>query len=80
MSKKDIITINGMRFEKTHLIPNSQGVYDKNACAECHLNLPWVDYGKEDPCLKVVCNHHAVWYIIGGVEKLKPKREEDESK
>lgn len=73
MSKKDIITINGMRFEKSHLTPNSQGVYDTNACAECHLNLPWVDYGAEDPCFKVVCNHHAVWSIVGGVNKLKRK-------
>lgn len=77
MSKKEVITVNGMRFEKSHLIPNSQGVYDTNACKECHLNIPWVDYGVENPCFKVVvvCNHHAVWSIVGGVNKLKPKRE-----
>ena len=70
---KETITINGMRFEKTNLIPNHKGEYDTNPCEECHLNIHWVDYGKENPCLKVKCNRKEVYMIIGGVDKLKSK-------
>ena len=73
MSKKEVITANGMHFKKSYLIPNVQGVYDTDPCKECHLNIPWVDYEGEKLCFKVKCNRHTVWSIIGGVNKLKPK-------
>jgi hypothetical protein len=31
---EDIIEINGMKFEKTRLLPNFQGIYDSDAGAD----------------------------------------------
>ena len=42
--------------------------------SECHLNLSWVDYGSEIPCLKVNCNRREVYTIVGGMDKLKRKQ------
>ena len=69
----ETVTINGMQFEKTKLVPNYRGEYDTNPCEECHLNLSWVDYGSETPCLTVNCNRREVYTIIGGMDNLKRK-------
>lgn len=75
----DVIEINGMKFVKTRLCPNFQGIYASDPCPECHLNLSWVDYGNDYPCRMVDdCawknrKDPNVWCIEGGVENLKPK-------
>lgn len=74
----DVIEVNGMKFEKTRLMPNFQGIYDSDPCSECDLNIHWVDYGDKCMCGKVDCvsknrKDHHVWCIVGGIEKLKSK-------
>lgn len=78
MEMEDVITVNGMKFEKTRLLPNFQGIYDSDPCLECHLDIDWVDYGGERLCGKIDCanrnrNSHYVWTIVGGTDKLKSK-------
>lgn len=76
----ETITINGMVFECTHLIPNFIGKHDTNPCDECDLNISWVDYGTDDPCKDVkgcagkCCKSHDVYSIRGGVDNLKQKQ------
>jgi hypothetical protein len=75
---ENIIEINGMKFEKTRLLPNFQGVYDSDPCSECHLNIHWVDYGGKCLCGKIDCarinrKEPYVYCIAGGVENLKNK-------
>lgn len=74
----EIIKVNGMKFEKTKLLPNFQGVYASNPCPECHLDIHWVDYGGVNMCREVDCawknrKDPYVWCIVGGVGNLKPK-------
>lgn len=79
-SMADIIEVNGMKFEKTRLCPNFQGVCASDPCPECHLDIHWVDYGGACLCGKVDRartnrKDPHVWTITGGVGKLKAKNE-----
>ncbi len=75
----EVIEVNGMKFEKTRLLPNFQGVYASDPCPECHLGIHWVDYADKCLCGKIDCarmnrKDPHVWCIIGGLDNLKRKQ------